>query len=79
MKLNVRLPSHDVEFLDAYARQLGLDSRSAAVHRAVALLRAAELGPAYEAGWQEWADSWDAEAWESQTLYTLTNREVNLR
>ena len=44
MKLSVSLPDEDVEFLDQYAKTQGYDSRSAVVHKAVRLLRAAEIG-----------------------------------
>ncbi len=64
MKVSVSLPDDDVEFLDQYAVSQGIGSRSAAVHKAVRLLRAAELGPAYERAWAQWAadeaDDWDA-------------------
>ena len=63
MKISVSLPDEDVAFLDAYAIREGGASRSAAVHRAVESLRAAELGTAYE---EAFADSqegdWDAVA-----------------
>jgi Arc/MetJ-type ribon-helix-helix transcriptional regulator len=65
VKVSVSLPNDDVDFLDEYAREQGLDSRSAALHRAVRLLRTAELAEAYEAAWDEWAASDDAAAWES--------------
>ena len=65
MKLSVSLPGDDVEFLDAYAREQGLDSRSAAVHRAVRLLRTAELAAPYEAAWDEWETKGDADPWEA--------------
>ncbi len=65
MKVSVSLPGVDVEFLDAYAREQGLESRSAALHRAVRLLRAAELGGTYEAAWNEWTAEGDANLWES--------------
>jgi Arc/MetJ-type ribon-helix-helix transcriptional regulator len=66
MKLSVSLPGNDVEFLDQYSRERKLESRSAAVHQAVRLLRAAELGGAYEAAWEEWRGvGSDADAWES--------------
>lgn len=67
MKVSVSLPGEDVEFLDEYAREQGLDSRSAALHRAVRLLRTAELGGAYESAWRDWAEDGDAEVWESAT------------
>lgn len=64
MKVSVSLPSDDIAFLDAYASERGLDSRSAAVQRAIRLLRTAELGAAYAEAWQEWVSSGEAEAWE---------------
>ncbi|HEX5013923.1 MAG TPA: ribbon-helix-helix domain-containing protein [Candidatus Limnocylindrales bacterium] len=67
MKLSVSLPGDDVEFLDEYARERGLESRSAAVHRAVRLLRTADLAGAYEAAWDEWASSDDVRDWETAT------------
>lgn len=66
MKLSVSLPDEDVEFLDAYARARGYDSRSSVLHKAVRLLRASELGGDYEEAWSEWAAE-DAEAWETTT------------
>ena len=72
MKVSVSLPGEDVEFLDEYAREQGLDSRSAALHRAVRLLRTAELGGAYEAAWRDWAADGDADAWEVATGDGLT-------
>jgi Arc/MetJ-type ribon-helix-helix transcriptional regulator len=65
MKLSVSLPAEDIEFLDAYARNSGVDSRSAALHRAVRLLRATELTGDYEDAWKEWASSDDAAAWDA--------------
>lgn len=65
MKVSVSLPDEDVEFLDEYAAAQGIGSRSAAVHKAVRLLRAAELGPAYEDAWTDWAGRGDRDLWES--------------
>ncbi len=64
MKVSVSLSDKDVEYLDTYARQRRLGSRSAALQRAVRLLRASELGAEYESAWEEWAESDEAEAWE---------------
>ena len=61
------LPHADVEYLDEYAREQRLGSRSAALRRAVRLLRAAELGAEYESAWDEWESSDDAEAWNGTT------------
>ena len=65
MKVSVSLPEEDVEFLDAYAQAKGYPSRSAAVHRAVRLLKASDLGAAYEDAWDEWEDAGEPEAWEA--------------
>lgn len=65
MKVSVSLPGEDVEFLDEYVRERGLESRSAAVHQAVRLLRAAELAGAYEAAWSDWTAEGEAGAWDS--------------
>jgi Arc/MetJ-type ribon-helix-helix transcriptional regulator len=67
MKLSVSLPDEDVEYLDTYAQTQGLESRSAAVRKAVRLLRASELGAAYEDAWTEWAEGEDAELWDEAT------------
>jgi Arc/MetJ-type ribon-helix-helix transcriptional regulator len=62
VKLSVSIPDDDVAFLDAYASDHALSSRSAVVQRAIVLLRAAQLGPAYAAAWADWEDEarWDA-------------------
>ena len=65
MKVSVSLPGEDVQFLDDYAKEQGLDSRSAALHRAVRLLRTAELGGTYQAAWEEWAAQDEGILWES--------------
>ena len=64
MKISVSLPDEDVEYLDAYAHAQGLGSRSAALHKAVRLMRAAELGSEYERAWAEWDESDEAAQWE---------------
>lgn len=67
MKLSVSLSEEDVAYLDSYAKGRGLDSRSAALQRAIRLLREAELGDEYEQAWSEWNVSEDASLWD-QTL-----------
>lgn len=67
MKVSVSLPDADVAYLDAYAQTQGLDSRSAAMQKAVRLLRASELGAAYEDAWADWAAGDEAELWEAAT------------
>ena len=65
MKVSVSLPDDDIEFLDAYATRFGIQSRSAALHKAVCLLRTSELGGAYEDAWATWAISDDSTMWDS--------------
>ena len=67
MKVSVSLPDGDVEFLDNYAEREGFASRSAVLHKAVRLLRASELGTAYEDAWTEWEASGGAALWETTT------------
>ena len=67
MKLSVSLPDEDVDFLDTYAEAQGIASRSAVVHKAVRLLRASQLGAAYEEAWADWSAGEDAKLWESTT------------
>lgn len=63
MKVSVSLPEEDLAFLDTYVRSHGCDSRSAALHEAIRLLRSSELAAAYEDAWRDWEVSGDAEAW----------------
>lgn len=65
MKVSVSLPDEDVEFLDDYAASHGMASRSAAVHKAVRLLRSSGLGAAYEQAWSEWAADGEDDVWEA--------------
>jgi hypothetical protein len=73
MKVSVSLPGDDIQFLDEYAKEQGLDSRSAALHQAVRMLRSAELGAAYESAWEQWTNDGDAESWGSTTADGLTD------
>ena len=65
MKVSVSLPDEDLEFLDRYAKDAGLQSRSAALQKAVRLLRTAELRVAYAAAWEEFDSAGDAALWET--------------
>jgi Arc/MetJ-type ribon-helix-helix transcriptional regulator len=65
VKVSISLPDEDVEFLDSYAHETGIPSRSAVMHRAVDLLRATQLGDAYEDAWGEWATAGDEDAWDA--------------
>jgi len=64
MKLSVSLPDQDVEFIDRYATDHAVESRSGVVQRALVLLRSNELGEDYAAAWDEWESS-DGDAWDS--------------
>ena len=63
MKLSVSLPEDDVDFLDGLVMEGTSESRSAAVQLAIRTLRTSKLEVAYEAAWQEWNDTGEAEAW----------------
>jgi len=65
VKVSVSLPEEDVAFLDAYAQAQGIESRSAAVHKAVGLLRVSDLGGAYEEAFLSAEDDPDSEAWDA--------------
>jgi Arc/MetJ-type ribon-helix-helix transcriptional regulator len=73
VKVSVSLPDEDVEFLDAYALEAELGSRSAALHRAVRLLHASRLGEDYAAAWAEWGGADDAELWATTATDGLEN------
>ena len=63
VKLSVSIPDEDVDFIDRYADDHGVDSRSGVVQRALSQLRSAELGDDYAAAWQEWSAA-EADVWE---------------
>ena len=65
MKVSVSLPGGDVEFLDEYAKARGLESRSAAVQRAVRMLRASELAAEYRGAFEEWEAHEPSRAWDA--------------
>lgn len=67
MKLSVSLPAEDVAFLDEYVKLAGMPSRSAAVHRAVKLLRADGLEAEYAEAYEQWDASEDVELWDAVT------------
>jgi Arc/MetJ-type ribon-helix-helix transcriptional regulator len=73
MKLSVSLPEEDVAALDAYARAIGLKTRSAAVQRAIRLLRYPDLEDDYAAAWEEWQSSGEQAAWEATAADGLAN------
>ena len=68
MKVSVSIPDEDVEFLDNYTKTHQIESRSAAIHRAIRLLRASELGDAYAAAFREWEDDAANDAWDNAVI-----------
>lgn len=72
MRMSISLPARDVALLDEYVHTHGLKSRSAAVKRAVDLLRAVDLADAYAAAWAEWDDGSDKGEWTRATKDGLT-------
>ena len=73
MKLSVSLSEDDVATLDEYAKAAGLRSRSAAVQRAIRLLRQQDLDEAYATAWQEWQASGEQAAWEGTVVDGLVD------
>jgi Arc/MetJ-type ribon-helix-helix transcriptional regulator len=65
MKVSVSLPERDIAFLDEYAAEQGLESRSAAFHAAIKALRDRDLQDEYAVAIDEWYASGDAEAWDA--------------
>ena len=63
MKLSVSLSDDDLAVLDAYVKNSGLPSRSAAVQKAIQMLRFPELERDYEAAWAEWSEAGDGDVW----------------
>lgn len=64
MKLSISLPEEDVRALDAYAAQSGLDSRSAAIRKAIQMLRHPDLEQDYADAWDEWESTGEGAVWE---------------
>lgn len=73
MKLSVSLSDEDVAVLDEYVKRAGLPSRSAAVQRAVQMLRYPDLENDYAEAWARWSASEDAAAWEGTTADGVTD------
>lgn len=72
MKISVSLSRTDLQYLDDFAAQHGIGSRSAAIQYAVDRLRHLALGDAYEQAWDDWSESEDAPAWETAVADGLT-------
>ncbi|MFJ9644761.1 ribbon-helix-helix domain-containing protein [Streptomyces sp. NPDC004244] len=64
MKISVSLPQEDVVFVDEYAARTDAESRSAVIHAAIGLLRAAQLEAEYTEAFAEWDEGEDAALWD---------------
>jgi len=65
MKVSISLPDQDLVFLDAYASENGLPSRSAAIHKAVRALLDTTLEAQYTEAFADWEGSEDQALWET--------------
>jgi hypothetical protein len=72
VKISVSLSKIDLQYLDDFAAQNGIGSRSAAIQYAVDRLRHDALGDAYEQAWDDWAEGEDASAWDAAVADGLT-------
>ena len=68
MKLSISLPDEDVDFLDVFAHRAGMNSRSAVVHQAIAMLKAADLADDYERAFNEWHDTGEVAVWDTASV-----------
>lgn len=76
MKIGVSIAEEDLQFLDAYTSKHQLRSRSAAIGRAVRMLKSEELREAYGEAWAEWEQSDDADIWDSAADDGLAGRRT---
>lgn len=65
--MSVSIPVADVEFMDEYAAQHGVKSRSGVVQQALSLLRSTQLEDDYAAAFQEGEAGDDAALWDATT------------
>ena len=75
MKVSISLPDEDVTFLDSYAEENGLDSRSAAVHKAIRALRDTQLEAQYAEAFADWDGSEDEKFWDAFVQDGLADEE----
>ncbi len=64
MKISISLPEEDLSTLDDFVQRSGLPSRSAAIRRAIGLLRHPDLERDYAGAWEEWESSGEEAAWQ---------------
>ena len=73
MKLSVSLSEEDVRVLDEYMKRTGLPSRSAAVQRAIRMLRYPSLEEDYGKAWGEWSAAGEEDVWGNATRDGLSD------
>lgn len=64
VKISISLEDKDLTFLDKYASDHSLDTRSAAMRKAIDALRKEELARQYEQAFSEWEGSEDQKFWD---------------
>jgi hypothetical protein len=64
MKLSISVPPEDIAFLDDYAVEHELSSRSAAMQVAIGALRLSALPGSYAEAWTDWHDGGEAGDWD---------------
>jgi metal-responsive CopG/Arc/MetJ family transcriptional regulator len=67
MKVSVSIPDDDVAFVDEFAREQGIESRSAVLQRAIQLLRQSLLEQQYEQAYAEWRASGEDVVWDGMS------------
>ena len=67
VELTVSLTDDDIRVLDGFMARTGLPSRSAAVQRAIAMLRHPDLDEDYGRAWAEWSAAGEGDIWDSAT------------
>lgn len=67
MKLSISVSEEDVAILDRFAKNAGLESRSAAVQRAIRMLVDPRLEDDYATAWDEWEGSGAFAEWDATT------------
>lgn len=71
--MSISLPEDDMAFVDDYVRMTDAPSRSAVIHEAIEMLRAARLEEEYAEAWEEWEGSEDARLWDAATADGMTD------
>ena len=76
MKVSVSIPETDLVFLDEYVQSHRIPSRSAAVQKAIGLLRASDLSQHYADAFAEWAEAGEDRVWDAAAGDGLADEPV---